>query len=52
MEEYEQLKPMVQIEIEKKSFEMFDFGNRPYDWVKELIPITSRKRQSLYMNKL
>ena len=43
MEEYENLKAMVQIEIEKKSFEMHFVSNASFTWVKKINSATSGK---------
>ena len=43
MEEYENLKELVQIEIEVKEFEMDDGTDKNCTWINELISSTSRK---------
>ena len=43
MEEYENLKEMVQIEIEEKEFRMFDGTDKNYKWIKKHYSSTSRK---------
>ena len=46
-EEYDNLREMVELEIEEDSFMMTDFSEKRFFWIKELIPITSRKRKIL-----
>ena len=43
MEEYINLKEMVQIEIEKKEFRMFDGTYKTWTWIEELYSFTNRK---------
>ena len=43
MEEYKNLKAMVQIEIEVNSFRMADGFEQSFKWIKKLSSNTSRK---------
>lgn len=54
MEEYENMKAMIQIEIEEenKEFQMADMSWQKFVWIKDLIPITSRKGISSLIHKL